>query len=64
MVAGIIFNETEVATRIVERCILNGVLPVCTFKNSIKLAPPLTITKEAIEESFKVIAQCIEEEDG
>ena len=64
MVAGIIFNETEVATRIVEMCILNGVLPVCTFKNSIKLAPPLTITKEAIEESFKVIAQCIEEEDG
>jgi len=59
MVTGIIFDETEKATKVVKDCIKNGVLPVCTFKNAIKLGPPLTITTDAIKESFEVIEQCI-----
>jgi len=59
MVAGIIMESTEVANKVVEYCLLNGVLPVCTFRESIKLGPPLTISIDAIEEAFDVIEQAI-----
>ncbi len=59
MIAGIIFENTEPATEIVKRCIMNGVLPVCTNRNSIKLAPPLTIPEDAILEAFGVIRDAI-----
>ena len=61
MVTGIIFDSTEAATAVVRKCISNGVLPVCTFKNAIKLGPPLTITIEALEEAFDVIEDAIKE---
>ena len=59
MVAGLIFKNAEIADKIVFECVYNGVLPVRTYKNSIKLAPPLTIKKEAILESFSVIKAAI-----
>tara|TARA_R100001086_G_C11838393_1_gene258445 strand:- start:204 stop:1475 length:1272 start_codon:yes stop_codon:yes gene_type:complete len=59
MVCGIIFETEEFATKVVKECILNGVLPVYTNRNSIKLGPPLTITLSAIRESLNVISQCI-----
>jgi len=62
MVTGIIFENTETANKVVEGCILNGVLPVCTFRESIKLGPPLTITVDAIEEAFDVIEAAIEQQ--
>ena len=64
MVTGIITKNTEQAMSIVKKCIENGVLPVCTFKNAIKLGPPLTIALEAIEEAFDVIESCIIEVDN
>jgi len=64
MITGIIYDNTDLATKIVRKCIENGVLPVCTFRNSIKLGPPLTITLEAIEEAFDVIENCIKEVCG
>jgi len=57
MVAGIIFDSTDLASKVVEHCLLNGVLPVCTFRESIKLGPPLTITIDAISEAFDVIEE-------
>ena len=60
---GIITKNTEQAMSIVKKCIENGVLPVCTYKNAIKLGPPLTIALEAIEEAFDVIESCIIEVD-
>ena len=59
MVAGIIFETEEEATDVVRLCIMEGVLPVCTFKNSVKLGPPLTITEEAIEEAFDVFTHAV-----
>lgn len=59
MIAGLIFNEADTATRAALRCIEQGVLPVCTFRESIKLAPPLTITPEAVYEATGVIHDCI-----
>ncbi len=61
MIAGIIFASTQMATSIVKSCIERGVLTVCTNKNSIKLAPPLTITEDAIKEAFCVIRDVIYE---
>lgn len=61
MITGIITKTTKEATAIVKKCIQNGVLPVCTFRNAIKLGPPLTITKDAIQEAFDVLETCIQE---
>jgi acetylornithine/succinyldiaminopimelate/putrescine aminotransferase len=55
MVAGIIFSSKEIADRVVYGCINNGVFPVYTYKNSIKLGPPLTISNSAIKEAFGVL---------
>lgn len=61
MIAGLIFDEADAdtATAIVEKCIHSGVLPVCTMRNSIKIAPPLTISEEALREAIEVIKSAI-----
>ena len=59
MVAGVIFENTEIADSVVNKCIMNGVLPVRTGRESINLGPPLTISVEAIEEAFDVIENAI-----
>jgi len=64
MVTGIIFENKEIATNVVKKCISKGVLPVCTFKNAIKLGPPLTITIGAIKEAMEVIRESIEEAES
>ena len=61
MVTGLIFKNTEIATEVVRKCIMKGVLPVCTFKHAIKLGPPLTITAAAIKEAMQVIEESIKE---
>lgn len=60
-IAGIIFKDADTATKIALKCIEQGVLPVCTFRESVKLAPPLTITAEAIREAIDVIRNCIKD---
>ena len=59
IIAGLIFNNAEVATKIVQECVKKGVLPVCTNRNSIKIAPPLTITADALEEAIAVLQDSI-----
>jgi len=59
MIAALIFDSAERATDVVNECILNGVLPVCTRKNSVKLAPPLTIVPPAIREAAAVIRAAV-----
>ena len=59
MVAAIIFKDSKVADRVVELCVKNGIFPVNTWSDSIKLGPPLTITREAISESMDVMMECI-----
>ena len=60
MVAGIVLKSTEQAERAVDYCIENGVLPVRTSRESIKLGPPLTITKSALDEAFSVIQESLD----
>jgi len=59
MIAGIIFDTAERATSVVRDCVKNGVLPVCTNRNSVKIAPPLIITRPALLEASGVIRSAI-----
>jgi len=60
MIVGIVFDTTERTNKIVFDCVERGVLPVCTFRESIKLGPPLTIPVDAIHDAFGVIEECIQ----
>jgi len=62
MIAGIIFNDSKLTGRIVERCINEGILIMDTKRESIKLGPPLTITIGALEEVFDVLEKNIRRE--
>ena len=64
MVSGIIIDNTPRTNKIVEYCILNGVLPVWTKRESVKLGPPLTISSEAIIESMGIIKEAIRGYNG
>ena len=45
--------------RLVESCIKDGLLMVYTGRESIKLGPPLTISKDAIKAATKIIKKNI-----
>lgn len=67
MVAALIFDDfgekssAEVATEISEECMRRGLLVVHTGRESIKLAPPITIPVEALDEGLEVLAQVIKD---
>ena len=60
-IAGGIFHDADFANEVVCRCVENGVMPVNTWSISIKIGPPLTISKEALKESIEVFENCIKE---
>lgn len=74
LLAAVLFNSpggqplTGLCDRIAERCMQRGLLLVHTGRESIKLAPPLCITLEALQEGLAVLEQavrdCIAEGDG
>ena len=54
----------DLAFDIIERCFHKGLLlfaPVGAWGQTVKLAPPLCITKEALEEGLEVLAECVDE---
>ncbi|MBF0300556.1 MAG: aspartate aminotransferase family protein [Oligoflexia bacterium] len=57
LIAGLIFENAHIATNLAKKCVAQGILPVCTNKNSIKLAPPLTISEDALEEGMNVLIE-------
>jgi len=59
MVSAIIVKDGDMGNYVTENCIKNGVLTVWTKRESIKLGPPLTISKSAIIESMGVIRDFI-----
>ena len=44
---------------LVEQCIKDGLLLVYTGRESVKIGPPLTITKDAILEGVRIIEKNI-----
>lgn len=68
MIAAILFNTTDgadtgkvLASRLAERCMQKGLLVVHTGRESIKIAPPLTMPDEAIREGVDVIDESLSE---
>ncbi|HAF96560.1 MAG: hypothetical protein A2X34_08350 [Elusimicrobia bacterium GWC2_51_8] len=64
MIAALIFDSADRATAVVNECIRNGVLPVCTRKNSVKLAPPLTMPPQVIREAAGVLRDAVVKCEG
>ena len=68
LIAALIFdlnstnNIKKILKSIVEKCLRNGLLVVYTGRESIKIGPPLTITKSALIEGINVLDQAITEE--
>lgn len=65
MVAALVFIDkkdkplSNLCDKISELAFQRGLLVVHTGRESIKLAPPLSISKEALEEGLEVLDQCI-----
>lgn len=64
LIAAILFKDPKsgkpdnlLASKISERCYQKGLLVVHTGRESIKIGPPLTITKEALEEGIDVLIE-------
>jgi 4-aminobutyrate aminotransferase-like enzyme len=54
----------ELAHNVIERCFYKGLLffaPVGAWGQTVKIAPPLTITEEGIREGLSVLAECVAE---
>ena len=62
MVAGIIFNDAEIANNVIVDCAKKGVMVMNTWSTSIKIGPPLTISVEALNEAIDVVEECIKNE--
>jgi 4-aminobutyrate aminotransferase / (S)-3-amino-2-methylpropionate transaminase / 5-aminovalerate transaminase len=62
--AGTKTPDHDLAHRIIELCYQRGVLffaPVGAWGQTVKLAPPLTICREALEEGLAVLAQATDD---
>jgi len=59
MVAALYFNNEKTATEISHKCMEFGLIVVCTGKETIKIAPPLTITKDALEDGLRALGGAI-----
>jgi len=64
LIAAMVFNKSQKnidkkLKKLVEKCIKDGLLLVYTGRESVKIGPPLTITKDAIIEGTKIIEKNI-----
>jgi len=53
-------DASEIATKISWECMRQGLLVVHTGRESVKLAPPLTITPEALAEGLSVLKEVVD----
>ena len=53
------WDAARVATEIAEACMKRGLLVVHTGRESVKLAPPLTIDRQALDEGLDVLNEVV-----
>lgn len=61
LISAIHFNNKHVAKNVALKCIENGLMVVNTGMRTLKIGPPLTISKELIKEGVDIINKSIEE---
>ena len=61
MLGAVIFNNEEMANKVCYSAMQKGLILVKTGRESVKLGPPLTISKEALIEGLDVFEKVIEE---
>ena len=54
-------NDAQTADEIVMECFKKGLLVIRTHRESVKIAPPLTISEKALNEGLNIISQVIKE---
>jgi len=59
LLIGVVTDTDEYATMVVKECFKRGLILIWTHRNSIKLAPPLTISVSALIEGLKVFKQVL-----
>lgn len=59
MVASLIFNDTFTANEVCNACVANGLLVVKTGKQSVKIGPPLVISKEELMEGISKLNKAV-----
>ncbi len=60
LLAAIVTNTEEEADNIVWECFKKGLLLIWTHKNSVKIAPPLSINENALMEGIEIINKVID----
>jgi len=61
LLASIIFPKTHIATEIYHKALKKGLLVVVTGRHSIKIGPPLIITKDEITKGLNILEEIIKE---
>ena len=56
---GLIFKNKKIADAVCYECMRNGLLVVRTGRESVKIGPPLTISKGALKEGLCVLEKAI-----
>ena len=59
LLAGIIVKNKKIATKIVYKCLKRGLILILTNRESVKLAPPLTISKEELKKGIEILLSAI-----
>jgi len=59
LVGAIMTDSAEQATQIVFRCLQKGLLLIWTHRNSIKIAPPLTISDDLLLKGLEILKEAI-----
>ena len=60
---GVSFDDGITGKQVVDKCLENGVL-FLTAKNKLRMLPPLTITKDEIEQGLSVLETVLTQWEG
>jgi 4-aminobutyrate aminotransferase-like enzyme len=61
LVGALIFKDKKIAMDICKECLRRGLILVCTGGKSIKIGPPLIISKKNLIKGFKILEEVINE---
>ncbi|MCZ6865643.1 MAG: aminotransferase class III-fold pyridoxal phosphate-dependent enzyme, partial [Candidatus Dadabacteria bacterium] len=61
LILGIQFKNKEIAIKIINNCIENGLLTILTIQKVMRILPPLNVKKKEIDIAVKTIEKALKE---